>query len=302
MEKRDYLVRGMVGEGRTRVFAVRTTDIVREAQRRHGLYPVPSAALGRVLTIGTILGAMLKGEESVTIQIRGDGPLKSIVATANSKGQVRGYVGNPHVHLPLNSKGKLAVGEAVGAGTLFVIRDLGLKETYQGAVPLQTGEIGDDFAYYFASSEQTPSAVMLGVLVDPNNVPHAAGGVVIQLLPGAQDDEVFISKLESAVGSSPPISSLFAMDKTPEMILDEMFADFDLKIIDRMPVEFACDCSRERFEAGLITLGLDELQELLDAGENVETECQFCRSTYYFSIEELQSMIEQIRSDRSDSQ
>ena len=301
MEKRDYLVRGIIDEGKARVFAVRTTDIVREAQHRHQLYPVPSAALGRVLTIGTILGAMLKGEESITIQIKGDGPLQDIVATTNSKGQVRGYVGNPHVHLPLNSAGKLAVGEAVGNGTLFVIRDLGLKGTYQGAVPLQTGEIGDDFAYYFAYSEQTPSAVMVGLLVDPDNVPKAAGGIVIQLLPGAQEDDAFITKLERVIGSIPPISTLFAADKTPEVILQEILGDFNLKIIDQIPVEFACDCSRERFEAGLITLAPHELEELVEAGEEVETQCQFCRNAYYFSVEELQNMIEQIQSGGSDS-
>ncbi len=297
MLKQDYLVRAFLGSDQARIFALRTTEVVKEAQARHFTSPTATAALGRTLTAGLVLGAMLKGEETVTVQVKGDGPLKGIVVSANSKGDVKGYVGNPSVELPLNAEGKLAVGEAVGAGNLHVIHDLGLKDPYQGTVPLQTGEIGDDFAYYFSYSEQTPSAVVLGVLVDRDGTPLGAGGIIVQLLPGETPDEEFISRLEAALGDIPSISSLFA-EKTPEEILAAVFQGFKLKIIDAMPVRFHCDCSSERFERGLIALGSEELRELIDLAEPIETVCSFCGETYSFSNKRLQEIVAEMEAPR----
>lgn len=288
-------MRGILGDGRARVFSLRTTELVNEAQRRHNTYPVATAALGRTLTISLVLGAMLKGDESVTVQIRGDGILQGVVATANSLGHVRGYVGNPHIHLPLNERGKLAVGEAVGDGLLFVIRDLGLKENYQGSVPLQTGEIGDDFAYYFAVSEQTPAVVSLGVLVNPDNTVESAGGLVIQLLPGGEDDEAFVTALEDAVQKLPAISSVYTGDMTPTRLIHEYFGHLGAKIISESPVSFQCDCSRERFMRGLIALGPDELADLISHGEPVNTECRFCGEHYEYPLDELQGVLEELQ-------
>ncbi|NLJ79697.1 MAG: Hsp33 family molecular chaperone HslO [Firmicutes bacterium] len=294
MKQQDYLVRAVLGANQARVFALRTTNVAREAQARHLTSPTASAALGRSLTIGLVLGAMLKGEETVTIQIKGDGPLKGIVASANSRGEVKGYVGNPFVDLPLNREGKLAVGEAVGSGNLYVLRDLGLKDVYQGAVPLQTGEIGDDFAYYFAHSEQIPSAVVLGVLVGLDQKPIGAGGIVLQLLPDAAADQAFIDKLEAKLANMSAISSFFAADGTPEDILEEYFSNLNPRIIDTSPVRFRCDCSRERFEKGLLTLGRAELQELVDLEDQAEIVCHFCTKSYYFSNRELKAMIREL--------
>ncbi len=295
MRKQDKLVRGILGDGRARLFVLRTTDLVNEAQRRHDTYPVATAALGRTLTATLVLGAMLKGEESVTVQVRGDGILQGVVTTADSKGHVRGYVGNPHVHLPLNSGGKLAVGEAVGQGMLFVIRDLGLRENYQGSVPLQTGEIAEDFAFYFAVSEQTPSVVSLGVLVNPDHSVQSAGGLVIQLLPGAENDEEFITALEKSVAQIPAISSVFADDMTPERLAEEYLGHLGLKFIAEGPVSYQCDCSKERFMQGLIALGEEELEGLIAHGETVETECRFCAEKYYYPLPELEDVLRELR-------
>lgn len=287
MQQRDYLIRAMLGENQARLFALRTTDVVKEAQRSHGTTPVATAALGRSLTIGLVMGAMLKGDETISLQIKGDGPLQGIVVSANSRGAVKGYVGNPKVDLPLTTQGKLAVGTAVGSGNLHVIRDLGLKDAYQGTVPLQTGEIGEDFAYYFTHSEQTPSAVMLGVLVDVDGTPLGSGGIVIQLLPDAVNDDIFISKLEDLLQKAPPVSSLFAQGLTPESIVEQNFADLGINFIDRQEVYFNCDCSWERFEQALVTLGLEELQELIELNDVVETVCHFCNEKYHFTPEQL---------------
>lgn len=289
--QQDYLIRAMLGDNLARVFALRTTEVVRQAQINHGTSPVASAALGRALTACLVLGAMLKGEEKVTVQIKGDGPLKGIVASADSKGAVKGYVGNPRVELPLNSQGKLAVGKAVGRGTLHVIRDLGLKEAYQGAVPLQSGEIGDDFAYYFTYSEQIPSAVMLGVLIGPDGIPLGSGGIIVQLLPGAVGNEAFISRLERCIEGIPPISSLFAGKQPIEGIAAAFFTDLDLSLISKEEVNFFCDCSPERFEQALITLGREEIEDFAAAGKPLETICHFCNRRCHFSPEHLQSLL-----------
>lgn len=298
MQRQDYLIRAMLGDNQARLFALRTTDVVKEAAVNHQTTPVATAALGRTLTMGLVLGAMLKGEETISIQIKGDGPLQGIVVSANGRGLVKGYVGNPRVELPLSEDGKLAVGEAVGKGNLHVIRDLGLKEAYQGTVPLQTGEIGEDFAYYFTHSEQTPSAVGLGVLVGVDGVPLGSGGIVVQLLPDAMSDGVFIAALEERLTHMAAVSSLFSQEQTVEQIVESVFTEIPLRIIDTQKVRLQCDCSWGRFEQALITLGREELQELVNAGETIETICHFCNQRYNFTVDQLNILLSGLGNSR----
>lgn len=286
------MVRATAGKGQLRAFALRTTELTNEAQRRHDLYPIASAALGRTMTVTLVLGAMLKSG-SVTVQIQGDGVLQGILASADWQGNVRGYVGNSHAQLPLDSRGKLAVGQGIGEGTLNVVRDSGLKEPYRGTVPLQTGEIGDDFAYYFRFSEQTPSVVSVGALVDPSNQILAAGGFVIQVMPDAS--ESIISRLEEKLPSVPPISSLFYEGMSPEEVLELILGDMDLDIKESMPVQFQCFCSKERFEQSLITIGIEEMEELIKEGEPLELVCHFCEEHYQVSLEELEKLLGKIK-------
>ncbi|NLM55204.1 MAG: Hsp33 family molecular chaperone HslO [Firmicutes bacterium] len=295
MRSQDRLVRGIIGGDKARAFVLRTTDVVNEAQACHHTYPVATAALGRTLTIALVLGAMLKGDESVTVQVRGSGILNGIVAVADSKGHVRGYVGNPQAHLPLTANNKLAVGEAVGRGLLFVMRDLGLKEKYQGSVPIQTGEIGDDFAYYFALSEQTPSVVSLGVLVNPDNSVRSAGGLVVQLLPGGESDDAFVAELERIAADLPPMSQVFVDDVQPGQVLQKFFGHLGVKLISEVPVSYSCDCSRERFQRGLVALGTAELEDLIAEGEPVETVCRFCSKRYLFPLAEVKDLLAELR-------
>jgi molecular chaperone Hsp33 len=294
----DYLVRAMLGDNQARLFALRTTDVVREAATNHQMTPVAAAALGRALTMGLVLGAMLKGEETISIQIKGDGPLMGIVVSANSRGEVKGYVGNPRVELPAREDGKLDVGAAVGKGNLYVIRDLGLKEAYQGTVPLQTGEIGEDFAYYFTNSEQVPSAVGLGVLVGTDGLPLASGGIIVQLLPDAINDEQFISALEERLSKMAAVSSVFAQEQSVEQIVESIFSGIPIRFIDKQEVKFLCDCSWERFEEALVTLGAEELQELVDGGETIETICHFCSKRYQFTVDQLKSVLQGLVNSR----
>lgn len=298
MQGNDYLVRAMLGDNQARLFALRTTDVVREAATNHQMTPVAAAALGRALTMGLVLGAMLKGEETISIQIKGDGPLMGIVVSANSRGEVKGYVGNPHVELPAREDGKLDVGAAVGKGNLYVIRDLGLKEAYQGTVPLQTGEIGEDFAYYFTNSEQVPSAVGLGVLVGTDGLPLASGGIIVQLLPDAINDEQFISALEERLSKMAAVSSVFAQEQSVEQIVESIFSGIPIRFIDKQAVKFLCDCSWERFEEALVTLGAEELQELVDGGETIETICHFCNKRYQFTVDQLKSVLQGLVNSR----
>jgi molecular chaperone Hsp33 len=288
----------MLGDNQARLFALRTTDVVREAATNHQMTPVAAAALGRALTMGLVLGAMLKGEETISIQIKGDGPLMGIVVSANSRGEVKGYVGNPRVELPVREDGKLDVGAAVGKGNLYVIRDLGLKEAYQGTVPLQTGEIGEDFAYYFTNSEQVPSAVGLGVLVGTDGLPLASGGIIVQLLPDAINDEQFISALEERLSKMAAVSSVFAQEQSVEQIVESIFSGIPIRFIDKQAVKFLCDCSWERFEEALVTLGAEELQELVDGGETIETICHFCNKRYQFTVDQLKSVLQGLVNSR----
>lgn len=291
-ENKDRLIRGTAFEGKVRAFAVSTTKLVEELRRRHDTYPTATAAMGRTVTAAAMMGSMLKGEEKLTVKIKGDGPIGHIVADANAKGEVRGYVKEPHVHLPSNSQGKLDVRGAVGtAGFLNVTKDLGLKEPYHGSVPLISGELGEDFTYYFALSEQTPSAVGLGVLVDTDNSVIVAGGFIIQLLPGLSDAE--ITKIEQAIGQMPPVTSLLDQGMELEEMLTWLLPD--VKILEEMEIVFACTCSRERVENTLISLGRQELMELIEEKEDAEVICDFCREQYVVTPEELTELLEYVK-------
>ncbi|NLP44937.1 MAG: Hsp33 family molecular chaperone HslO [Peptococcaceae bacterium] len=282
----DYLVKSLAYNGQIRAYAALTTETVSEAQRRHHMWPTATAALGRTLTAGLMLGAMLKGEERLTIKIEGDGPLGAIVVDANAKGEARGYVSNPQTHLELNDKGKLDVSGAVGSnGTLSVVKDIGLRDFFTGQVPLVSGEIAEDFTYYLANSEQIPSSVGLGVLVNPDNTVQAAGGFIIQVLPGA-DDRV-ISKIEDRLQIIKPVSTMIQEGYKPERILTEILGTEDLQILERIPISYKCRCSKERLASALISLGKNEIADIIEKDGQAKALCHFCNEEYLFSVEEL---------------
>lgn len=288
---KDYIVRATAGNAQIRAFAATAREMVDAAREAHNLSPVASAALGRTLIGGAMMGAMLKGEKDLlTLQIKGDGPIGSITVTADAKGAVKGYVQNPSVMLPPNAIGKLDVGAAVGYGMLQVIKDMGLKEPYCGQTVLQTGEIAEDLTYYFASSEQVPSSVGLGVLMDKElaNVKHA-GGFIVQLMPFAED--AVIEKLEQNLTQIPSVTAMLDAGMTPEQMLEKVFEGMDVEFTDTLPVEFKCNCSKERVEKALIGVGEKNLKEMIADGEPVELNCHFCSTKYIFSIEELQQML-----------
>ncbi len=285
---KDELVRGTAWNGGIRVFAARTTELVAEMQRRHDTFPTATAAMGRTATVAAMMGVMLKGNEKLTIQVKGDGPIGQIVMDANAEGEVRGYVDHPHVHFPANSSGKLDVAGAVGrTGYLHVTKDLGLKEPYRGSVPIISGELGEDFTLYFAESEQSPSAVGLGVLVDTDNSVMHAGGFIVQVLPGLSEDQLV--RLEQAISAMPHVTSLLDQGETPEGILRFLVGD-DLTIHQSIEPVFKCKCTRERFEKVLITLGRKELRSLIDEDGRAELHCHFCNEKYMFEAEELESL------------
>ena len=276
----DYIVRATAADGQIRAFAAVTTETVETARRDHNTSPVATAALGRLLTAGTMMGVMMKGDKDIlTLQVKGDGPIQGITVTADSKGRVKGYVGNPEVIIPANAKGKLDVSGAVGNGFLQVIKDMGLKEPYVGQVALQTGEIAEDLTYYFAASEQVPSAVGLGVLMNKDNTVRQAGGFIVQVMPFAE--EATIAKLEENVQKIQSVTTLL------EQVLD----GFDIEINDTIPTEFYCNCSKSRVERALISIGRKELNELIQDGKDVELNCHFCNQNYVFSVEELKEIL-----------
>ncbi|WDC83555.1 Hsp33 family molecular chaperone HslO [Caloramator sp. mosi_1] len=289
------LVRATASNGDIRLFAAITTDIVEKARQIHNLSPTASAALGRLLTAGSIMGAMLKGEkDTLTLSMNGKGPAGNLVVVANSKGNVKGYITNPHVDLPLNEKGKLNVGAAIGKeGFLNVVKDMGLRDPYVGSVPIYTGEVGDDIAYYFTVSEQVPSAVALGVLVDTDISIKSAGGLVIQMMPGA--NELLADIITFRLQEIPPLSTLIAEGKTCEDILNLLFDDMDLKIHEEIDIAYECDCSRQRVEKALIALGKDELERLKEEEELMQVECHFCDRRYQFTREDIQALIDSIK-------
>lgn len=286
----DMLIRGTGLGGKVRIFAVRTTGLVNELQQRHGTYPTAMAALGRTVTAAAMMGAMLKGDEKLTVQVKGDGPIGQIVADANAHGEVRGYVTHPQVHLASNSQGKLDVAGAVGrSGFIHVIKDLGLKEPYRGSSPIILGELAEDFTYYFATSEQTPSAVGLGVLVDVDNSVLHAGGFIVQLLPGLTEEQ--INQIEYSLSVLPPVTSL--LDQGME--LDELVTWIisDANVLERMPIRFQCQCSRERVERTLISVGKGELTAMIEEDGQAEVVCHFCNEKYSFGREELEQLRDQ---------
>lgn len=282
----DYLVRATAADAQVRAFAVTARDTVETARAAHDTSPVMTAALGRLLCAGAMMGSMMKGEADIlTLQVQGDGPAGGLTVTADSKGRVKGYAVNPQVILPPNSQGKLDVGGAVGTGTLRVIKDLGLKEPYVGQTQLQTGEIAEDLTYYFAASEQVPSSVGLGVLMEKNNTVKQAGGFIVQLMPFAEGK--VIEKLEANLSRIHSVTKLLEDGNSPEQILGILLEGMDMEILSDMPVEFYCNCSRERVAKALYSIGKKEMDEMIRDGEPIEVKCHFCNTAYQFSVEDL---------------
>lgn len=286
----DYIVRAMAANQQIRAFAAVTKDVVETARKAHNTSPVATAALGRLLTGGAMMGVMMKGEKDIlTLQIKAGGPLNGITVTADSKGRVKGYVGNPNVCIPANAKGKLDVAGAVGVGFMNVIKDMGMKEPYLGQVALQTSEIAEDLTYYFATSEQVPSAVGLGVLMNKDNTVRQAGGFIVQVMPFAE--EAVIDKLEENVRNISSVTTLLEEGHTPESLLEKVLEGFDVEISDRVPTEFYCNCSKSRVEKALISIGRKDLNEMIQDGKDVELNCHFCNTNYVFSVEELKEIL-----------
>lgn len=291
---KDKMIRATAKDGQVRIIAAITTNLVNEATKTHNCMPTASAALGRMLTGGVLMGAMLKNDtDSLTLQIDGGGEAKGIVVTAHPNGTVKGYIGNPSVDLPLNAKGKLEVGGAIGKdGYLKIIKDMGLREPYAGQVPIYTGEVGEDIAYYFTVSEQTPSAVALGVLVDTDLSIKSAGGFIIQMMPGASEflADIIMYRLEEI----PSVTSMIDKGMTIEEILEFIFEDMDLKIYDSITPQFKCDCSRERVERVLMSIGKKDLKEIYEDGKTEEILCHFCNKSYEFKQADIKNLLDEI--------
>lgn len=286
----DYIVRATAANNQIRAFACTTRDLVEEARKAHNTSPVATAALGRLLTAGSMMGSMMKGEKDVlTLQIKCSGPIGGLTVTADAKANVKGYVNNPDVMLPPNAKGKLDVGKALDLGVMSVIKDMGLKEPYVGQTHLVSGEIAEDLTYYYATSEQVPSSVALGVLMNKDNTVKRAGGFIIQLLPFAEEE--VISKLEQKIGEITSVTSLLDQDMTPEMMLEYVLGDFGVEIMDKIETKFYCNCDKERVEKAIISIGRKEIQEMIDEGKPIEVNCHFCNTHYNFSTEDLKNII-----------
>ena len=291
---KDYMVRATAAEGQIRAFAIQGREMVEEARRRHDTSPVVTAALGRLLEAGAMMGMMMKGEKDLlTLQIDCSGPVKGLTVTADSHGKVKGFAKVPQVMLPPSKMGKLDVGGALDLGVLSVIKDLGLKEPYVGQTELKTGEIGDDLTYYFANSEQTPSSVGLGVLMERDNTVKQAGGFIIQLMPFAEEE--LIDKLEKKLQSMESVTAYLDRGLGPEELLEELLGEFGLEILERMDTEFSCNCSKERVEKAIISIGRKELNEMVQEGKPIEVKCHFCNEAYEFTIEDLKKIIQQTK-------
>ena len=290
----DYLVRATAAGAQIRAFACTTKGVVEAARQVHDTSPVVTAALGRLLSAGAMMGSMQKGEEDLlTLQIKGDGPMQGLLVTADSKGGVKGYANVPDVILPANALGKLDVAGAVGHGTLSVIRDMGLKEPYVGQTLLQTSEIAEDLTYYFASSEQVPSSVGLGVLMERDNTVRQAGGFIVQLMPFAED--AAIDRLERNLSGITSVTAMLDAGDTPEQMLGRILEGLDCQVTDTCPVAFSCNCSKERIEKVLISLGKKEIQDMIHEGREVEVNCHFCNTHHRFSVEELKGIYRKSR-------
>ncbi|MFB6469347.1 Hsp33 family molecular chaperone HslO [Cytobacillus sp. Hz8] len=290
----DYLVKAIAYNGQVRAYAVRSTETIGEAQRRHYTWPTASAALGRAMSATVMMGAMLQGEDKLTVKIEGGGPIGAILVDSNAKGEVRGYVTNPQTHFDLNEHGKLDVRRAVGtSGMLSVVKDIGLRDYFTGQVPIVSGELGEDFTYYFVTSEQVPSSVGVGVLVNPDNSILAAGGFIIQLMPGTEDET--ITEIENHLKTIPPVSKLIEKGLTPEELLFELLGKENVKILEKMPVAFSCTCSKERFANAIISLGKDEIEDMIEEDGKAEAQCHFCNEIYHFTKEELEQLKEEAK-------
>ncbi len=287
----DYIVRGMAASGQIRCFAITSRTLVEEARRRHGTSPVITAALGRLLTGGAMMGAMMKSKKDLlTVQIQCSGPVQGLTVTADAFGHVKGYAADPIVSLPASPEGKLDVGRAVGQGVLTVTKDIGLKEPYTGQVQLVSGEIAEDLTYYYATSEQTSSSIALGVRMNRNNTTAQAGGYMIQLMPGIQDE--IITGLEKRLTEIRPVTAMLEEGHTPESMLERILSGYELELSpERLPASFTCGCSRERMAQALVSLGQRELGRLAEEEEKVEINCHFCNTSYSFSSEDLKKMI-----------
>lgn len=293
----DYIIRATAAGAQIRAFAATTRNLVETARQAHNTSPVATAALGRLLTAGAMMGSMMKGEDDlITLKIEGNGPIEGLTVTADSRANVKGYAFNPNVLIHANDKGKLDVAGALGIGVLSVIKDIGLKEPYVGQTILVTSEIAEDLTYYFATSEQIPSSVALGVLMNKENTVRQAGGFIIQLMPGA-DDEI-ITKLENRLKEITSITSMLDEGYTPEMILEQLLGDMDLEILDKIPTRFYCNCSKQRVEKAIVSIGRKDLTEMIEANEPIEVSCHFCNTHYKFSVDELKEIIK--RSDRKE--
>lgn len=286
----DYIVRATAANNAIRAFAITSRELVEQARSFHQTTPVVTAALGRLLSAGAMMGTMMKDENDLmTLQVMGDGPMKGVTVTADAAGHVKGYPHVPQVDLPPNAMGKLDVGRAVGKGILRVIRDMGLKEPYVGTTQLQTGEIAEDLTYYFASSEQVPSSVGLGVLVDKDCSVRQAGGFIIQLMPFTDDET--IAQLEHNIQHLKSVTEMLEQGCTPEQILDALLDGLGVEVTDRMQTAFACNCSKERIKKALLSIPQKDIQSMVDDNEPIEVKCQFCNTAYQFDVDELRKLI-----------
>ncbi len=287
----DYIIRATAADNSIRAFAATTRETVEHARKCHNTSPVATAALGRLLTAGSMMGSMMKGKKDLlTLQIKGTGAIGGITVTADSMGNVKGYADEPVVLLPANEAGKLDVSGAIGPGKLTVIRDIGMKEPYIGQTDLISGEIAEDLTYYYAASEQVPSSVALGVLMSIENTVKQAGGFIIQLMP--ETDDGIIDELEDRLKSVKPVTTMLEQGMTPENILEEVLGGFGVNIMDRMPTGFSCNCSRKRVEKALISVGKSELESMIRDGEPIEMNCHFCNTSYRYDIDELKSILD----------
>ncbi len=287
---KDYIVRATAADEQIRAYAIHSTSIVEKARQIHNTSPVATAAFGRLLSGAAMMGSMMKGEKDIlTVMMKGDGPINGITVTADSNANVKGYVGNPEIVIPPNYLGKLDVGGAIGYGTMTVIKDLGMKEPYSSQVSLTTSEVAEDLTYYFASSEQIPSAVALGVLMEKDNTVKQAGGFILQLMPFASEE--VINFLEKKIEKLDSVTNLMERGMTPEDILQEVTGELGLKINDTIPTAYRCNCSRERVTKALISLGKKELKDMINDGKKIEMHCNFCNRDYGFEIEELKELL-----------
>ena len=291
----DYIVNAITSNGAIRVVAADTTELCNRAQEIHKMSPTAAAALGRTLTAAAIMGSMLKSsEDSLTLQLNGGGPIGKVVAVSDGNANVKGYVGNPLVDLPLNEKGKLDVGGAIGSdGMLGVVRDLGLKEPYIGQVPLVNGEVAEDLTQYYATSEQLPTAVALGVLVDVDYTIKAAGGFILQVLPGAYDED--IDNVEKTIASLSSVTEMLDEGKTPKDIVEHLLSDYEIEYFDDVPTKYSCDCSRERTDRALISIGKEELTKIINEDQKAQITCHFCDNVYDYTKEDLEKLLEEAK-------